>query len=203
MALFEELQKIGFMVSPFANYTPNNESEKLMSDCLDSIMNKTDELLSLKGSPSWLAGQAFQGILEKHTKLNDTHKKLCIASCVYLYIEALAMGTMQSVMAMQNLAKLLQNYRDVTDIYFAAMPDAYMMEKFNMPLSLLEGSNLPYKETIDYRFTSLIALFSALLDNKTENSMNKKELRGTYYILALKTEAQHRIKGYGSFGMIP
>ena len=112
------------------------------------------------------------------------------------------MGTMQSVMALKKLFKFIQDYRNITDLYFAAMPDARMKEDFNIPQELLRGSDLPYKEALDYRLASVLAILIAVLENKSYESMNTQEKRGEYYLSALMSEAISRIKGYGSFGMV-
>ena len=202
MELYNELRTISMKLSEFAHYVPNSEYEKVMTDVLEGLMNETETLLAFSPSQCWVVGQAFQGIIEQHRSLDDSEQKLCVACCIFCYIKALEMGTIQSVMALKKLFQFIQDYRNITDLYFAAMSDARMKEDFNIPQELLRGSDLPYKEALDYRLASVLAILIAVLENKNYESMKTQEKRGKYYLSALMSEAISRIKGYGSFGMV-
>lgn len=202
MELYNELSTISMKLSEFAKYIPNSEYEKVMTDTLEGLMDETDTLLDSNPSQCWIMGQAFQGIVEKHRCLDDSKQKLCVAACIFCYAKAMEMGTMQSVLALKRLFRFIQNFRNITDLYFAAMPDERMREDFNIPLELLKGSELPYKEALDYRLASVLAFLIAIMENRRYESMKTQEKRGKFYFNALITDAISRIKGYGFFGTV-
>lgn len=202
MEIWDLSLTVNAYVLPFKPYTPSVEAECKMENFLQEFKNDTDSLLKINCSDGWHAGQAFSNILTYHRTLDEEDKKFCFAGAMISLIKALEMGTMQSVMAIERIFKLLKLNKIIVRVYFLAMTDERMVYDFKMPPSLISTSNLQLEEAIIVRLTCILKFLVTLKENRLDQADNETKA-GQYYLSALFKEAYDRIGGYAVLGMIP
>lgn len=202
MDFIDLARTVNFATGSFTKYVPNDKTEADMIAFLDAYKNDTDSLLNIDCHTGFQIGQAFQNTINNHRNLDDSDKRFCIAGGIISFTKALEMGTMQSVMAIEYLAQLVQSNKDITDVYFFSMNDFRMTSDFDMPTGLVNTSNLTPTNQIKKRLLCLLKFLIAIKDNSLENDVDNEGKAGRYYLAALFKDAYDKIKGYRYFEFI-